>query len=299
MECVAVGNLKMMVIANPLAGSRGARWRGLDPEKVLRPLFPGAELYFTKGEGDATLAARQAAQDGYDLVVAAGGDGTVNEVANGLALSETQMGLFPLGTENVLAKERHIPKNFEKAAALILRTKPRLMDLGKIADRYFVCFAGIGFDAHVVEKVRPGMKARLGSVAYMVTAVEHFFKYNETRRHFRIEIDDEVIEAESWQILMGNIQTYGGGLRATPRASMHDGLLDMVILPRTDLPGMLHQVAAAATGAHLKIANVRYYQGRRFRFECSEPVSYQIDGDLGGQAPLEVELIPKALLVRF
>ena len=294
-------SIKTLVIANPMAGSRGARWSGKKkPESVLRPLFPEADLYFTEAEGDATRAAREASQSGYQLVIAAGGDGTVNEVANGLVHSETQMGLFPLGTENVLAKERHIPADFEKAAALIRKTQPRRMDLGRINDRYFVCFAGIGFDAHVVEHVRPALKRRLGSVAYMTTAMERFFKFNEIKRKFTIEIDEETLEIESWQILLGNIQNYGGGLNIAPRASMHDGLLDMIVLPRTDLPGMIHQVVSAATGAHLKIPQVRYYQGRKFRFQCSHSVGFQYDGDLGGNAnPIEAEVLPQALWVRF
>jgi diacylglycerol kinase (ATP) len=290
---------KTLVIANPLAGSRGARWRGQKPETVLRPLFPRAELYFTKAGGEATEVARQAAADGFELVVAAGGDGTVNEVANGLAGTETQMGLFPLGTENVLAKERHIPPQFDKAVALLQRTQPRQIDLGLIGDRYFVCFAGIGFDAHVCERVKPSHKARLGSMAYVTTAMEHYFRYNETKRLFKIQVDDEFLEVESWQILFGNIQCYGGGLKATPRASMHDGLIDMLIMPRTDLPGMVKQVVAAATGNHLKLPEVRYYQARKIHVECSVPTSFQYDGDLGGSTPITVEVAPKALWARF
>lgn len=291
--------IKTMVIANPLAGSRGARWRRKTPASVLAPLFPDAELYFTTCAGDATRVAQEAAREGYGLVVAAGGDGTVNEVANGLVHTDSQMAIFPLGTENVLAKERHIPAKFEKAAAFIRRTKPRQMDLGKIGDRYFVCFAGIGFDALVVEKVKQELKARFGPVAYMLTAMEQFFKYNEVKRRFRITVDDEILEVDSWQVLIGNIQTYGGGLKIWPRASMHDGLLDLVVLPRADIPGMLHQVVSAATGAHLKIPEVRYYQGRKFQIECDTPVSFECDGDLGGLTPFSVELVPKALWVRF
>ena len=291
--------VKTLVVANPLAGSRGRRWRGQHPESVLKPLFPDADLYFTQGPGDATRAARQACADGYQLVIAAGGDGTVNEVANGLALTQTEMAVFPLGTENVLAKERHLPRKWDKAAEFIKKTKPRLMDLCRIGERYFVCFAGIGFDALVVEKVKQNIKARIGSAAYMLAGLQHFLKYNETRRRFRITIDEEIIEVESWQIFLGNIRTYGGGLKVWPRASMHDGLLDMVVLPCTDLPGMTHQIVSAATGAHLKIPDVRYYQGRRFHFECDTPVSFQCDGDFGGVTPFSVELVPQALWVRF
>lgn len=291
--------VKTLLIANAMAGSRGARWRGQDPADVLAPLFPGAHIHFTKGAGDATQAARQAAKDGFQLVVAAGGDGTINEVANGLVNTGVEMGLLPLGTENVLSKERHIPVGFEKAAEYARTTKARAVDTGRVGDQHFLCFAGIGFDALVADKVNLELKSRIGALSYVMTSFDLMFKYYEKPRRARITVDGETFEADFWQIVIGNIQTYGGGLRPTPRASMHDGLLDLVVFPRTDLPGILHQVAAAATGAHLKLPDVRYVQGKHFHIECDSDTMVEVDGDMIGTTPIRFEVMPGSLLARF
>lgn len=291
------------MIANPLAGSRGARWRMQDPGTVLTQLCERmnatCELHLTSGPGDATYTARQAGAKGFDVVVAAGGDGTINEVLNGLVGTKTEMGIIPLGTENVLAKERHIPLNLEKACHHVLSTKARAVDVGQIGDRYFLCFAGAGFDALVVEKVNPEVKARLGALAYVMTALDIGFKYQEVSRRLRMLVDGEPHEMDFWQVMIGNIQTYGGGLRVTPRASMHDGLLDLMVLPKTDIPGMIHQVVAAATGAHLNLPDVRYFQGHEFILDSDPPVQVQMDGELIGSTPLKVSVVPGALQARF
>ena len=291
--------MKTLVVANPLAGSRGSRWKGQDPKRVLAPLFPDADLYLTTSEGDGTRAARDAVRGGYQLVIAAGGDGTINEVANGLVGTGVEMGLLPLGTENVLAKERHIPPTLERAAAHVRNTRGRPVDVGRVGERFFLCFAGIGFDAAVVEKVNPEVKARMGALAYVMTALDLMFKYHEKPRHTYITVDGESFETAFWQILLGNIQTFGGGLRPTPRASMHDGLLDLCVFPRAGLPETLHQVVSAATGAHLNIPEVRYVQGRRFRIECDCETLVEVDGDLIGKTPIEMEVVPGGLQARF
>jgi diacylglycerol kinase (ATP) len=287
-----------LVIANPKAGQKG-RLRGKDPARLLRTLLPEAEIHLTRGPDDAQLVATQAAERGIKLVVAAGGDGTINEVVNGLVGSQTSLAILPLGTENVLAKERQIPMNLAKAVNYIRNTKPRPVDVGKIGSRYFLCFAGLGFDAAVVQKVNPDHKGRVGGLAYVMTAMELSLKYHEGNRKVRLTVDGETHLLGFWQILIGNIQTYGGGLRPCPRASMHDGLLDVCVFPKTDLPGILHQVVAAATGAHVNLQDMTYLQGRHFRFECDPPVLSQIDGELGPMSPIDVEVVPGGLWARF
>ena len=288
-----------LIIANPNAGQRGHRTRGKDPRSLFKSLLPEAEVHLTHGPHDACVVARQAAESGIRLVVAAGGDGTINEVVNGLVGTQTALAILPMGTENVLAKERHIPINLPKAVSYIRATKPRTVDVGRIGGRYFLCFVGLGFDAAVVERVKPDVKARMGALAYVMTAMELSFKYHEGNRRVRLTVDGEVHERDFWQIVVGNIQTYGGGLRPCPRASMHDGLLDVVIFPKTDIPGILHQIVAAATGAHVNLPEMAYFQGKHFLFECDPPVMSQFDGELGPGSPLEIEVLPGALWARF
>ena len=292
--------MKTLLIVNPMSGARGQRWKAFDLPGMISSWFPDATLHLTAGANDATEAARHAVAHEFDLVVAAGGDGTINEVVNGLVGSSVQLAILPAGTENVLAKERHIPSSLEKAAAYLKEAPPRKVDVVRCGDRYFLCFAGIGFDALVVDKVQPDQKAKLGAMAYVMTGFEHMFKYQEVTRTATVEVDEQPpLQCSFWQIVAGNIQTYGGGLRPTPRASMHDGLLDVVIWPKADLPGMIHQIVATATGAHLGIADVRYLQGKRIRIHSDPPSLVQVDGDLLGQTPVEFEVIPQALWARF
>lgn len=282
-----------------MSGARGQRWRTQDLPGMVSGWFPGATLHVTQREGCATEAARLARED-FELVVAVGGDGTINEVLNGLVGSQVQLGILPAGTENVLAKERHVPSSLEKAAAYLKQCPPRKADVGKVGNRYFLCFAGIGFDALVVDKVQPDQKAKMGAMAYVMTGFEQMFKYQEVVRTATIQVDDQPpIKKLFWQMVLGNIQSYGGGLKPAPRASMHDGLMDLVVWPRADLPGMIHQIVATATGAHLAIPEVTYLQGQRFWIDSDPPSQIQVDGDLLGVTPVLFEVVPQALWVRF
>lgn len=267
---------------------------------MVQGWFPEAALHLTSGEGDATQAARQAVSDEIDLVVAVGGDGTINEVVNGLVGSSVHLGILPAGTENVLAKERHVPSALEKASLYLKDAPARRADVVKVGGKYFLCFAGIGFDALVVDRIQPEQKAKLGAMAYVMTGFEQMFKYQEVARTATIQVDEAPpLKLDFWQIIVANIQTYGGGLRPAPRASMHDGLLDMVVWPRADLPGMIHQIVATATGAHLGLAEVKYIQGQRIWIDTEPPSLVQIDGELLGFTPVLFEVLPQALWIRF
>lgn len=292
--------MRTLLIVNPMSGARGQRWRSQDLPGMVQSWFPEAALHLTRGEGDATQAARQAVSDEIDLVVAVGGDGTINEVVNGLVGSSVHLGILPAGTENVLAKERHVPSALEKAALYLKDAPARRADVVKVGEKFFLCFAGIGFDALVVDRIQPEQKAKLGAMAYVMTGFEQMFKYQEVARTATIQVDEAPpLKLDFWQIIVANIQTYGGGLRPAPRASMHDGLLDMVVWPRADLPGMIHQIVATATGAHLGLAEVKYIQGQRIWIDTEPPSLVQIDGELLGSTPVLFEVLPQALWIRF
>ncbi len=302
--------MKTLLVVNPMSGARGQRWRNLDLPGTVQGFFPEATLHLTQSENDATEAARFAVAEGFDLVIAVGGDGTINEVMNGLVGSPVQLGILPAGTENVLAKERHIPSSLEKAAQYLREAPPRKADVARVTSGvsetssrrvgHFLCFAGVGFDALIVEKIQPELKARLGAMAYVMTGFDHMFKYQEVNRVATIQVDDQPPQSFAfWQIIIANIQTYGGGLRPAPRASMHDGLLDLILWPRADLAGTIHQVVATATGAHLGLPDVKYIQGQRFWIDTEPASMIQIDGDLLGPTPVLIEVLPQALWTRF
>ena len=180
--------MKALLIINPTAGRR----RGSPLEEIQRGLsqpFVDLAVHLTTGPGDATVAAQQASQDGFDLVVAAGGDGSLNEVANGLVGSDVELGLIPVGTENVLARELGVPLTPTLACQHLLDTLPRKIDVGKVNERYFVCFAGIGFDAHVAHRLTPERKRSMGAAGYVLTSLESLAGYRKEERTVTVVAD--------------------------------------------------------------------------------------------------------------
>lgn len=276
---------------------------GLSPlervERTFREQGIDWNQHLTSGPKEATEVAARAAKSGFDCVVAIGGDGTINEVVNGLANTEVACGVIPLGTENVLAREMGIPYQPERACLHLLESPPRHLDLGVAGDRYFACFAGVGFDAHVAYHLDPKLKASLGSLAYVLTSLEQFQRYQLTPRRVSLWIDGQSIDKEFWILLVGNIQTYGGHLRPAPRAQPDDGLLDLCLFPKTTYAETARQLLASVQGRHLDLPGVLYYQGRSFRIESDPVERIQLDGEAGGTTPVQIDIAPAALLARF
>lgn len=292
--------MKALLIMNPKAG----RKRKISPVEeitaALRQPFIDLSVHLTTAPGDATVAARQAAQDGFELVIAAGGDGSLNEVANGLVGSEVELGLVPVGTENVLARELGIPLNVTNACKHLLDKVPRKIDVGKADDRHFVCFAGIGFDAHVAHNLDPLRKASLGAVAYFLTSFEKIGPYRKSPRNATLKIDGQEITSTFWMMLVGNIQNYGGGLKPAPKALMDDGLLDLCVYPVTGYPATVRQMVSTRGGRHLELPGMLYYQAKRIEIATDPVEQIQLDGDpWTGTTPITIEAVPRSLNVRF
>lgn len=289
----------IIIIANPHAGR--VHSKKIIPvlnqiKTILKPQGP-VELVWTRCKGDATLLAREAAASGAKLVIAAGGDGTLHEVANGLAKTQTPLSLFPLGTENVFAKFVKMPLNVKHAASRVLKGKKQRIDLGKIRDQYFLLFAGIGFDAYVVKKVSSPLKRSFKSMAFVGTALAHFLKKHRQKVNVHLSWDGQEIKASSWLILIGNISRYGWQLSLLPKASPVDGKLDAVIFPSEGFLEATRQVVSVFRGTHLQ--KTGYFQFKKLFIRSDPPVEIQADGELIGTTPCEISVVPKALWVQF
>lgn len=291
--------MKILLIINPSAGRR----RRPPLEEIQRALnqpFIDLSVHLTTAPGDATTAASQAAAQGVDLVAVAGGDGSINEVANGLVGSPCELGVIPVGTENVLAREQGIPLDPTRACRFMLDAPSRWIDLGKANDRYFVCFAGIGFDAHVAHRLSPARKKTWGAAGYFLTSFERIAGYRKAPRVVSVVADEQEITSDYWMILVSNIQNYGGGLRPAPRASLEDALLDLCIYPKVGYPATVWQMLRTAQGRHLALPGMLYLQAKRITLVTDPVEQVQLDGDPWEQTtPLQVEVVPRALKVRF
>lgn len=292
--------MKAKLIINPKAGRRKP-----SPLPEIRRVFEAQNLYKldvheTTGPGDATRVAKQAALDNYDLVIAAGGDGSILEVANGLIHSNTCLGVIPVGTENVLAREMGIPLKPGPACEFMLKAECRTIDTGCIAGQHFVCFAGIGFDAHVVHSLPPERKTRFGALAYILTATQKLHGYRKVPRRAKLTLDGVTQEVEFLILVVSNIRKYGGGMIPAPEAEVDDGLLDICVFPNANYISMMRQMAAIKQGKHTKLKGVGYFQAKTIEIETDISEQIQLDGDAWpSRSPFKIEVVPKSLQVRF
>jgi len=293
-----------MLIFNPAAGWRD--WREDLLEVVGYFAQQGWEITWreTWGPGDATTFAREAVAKGYDVTLAAGGDGTISEVVNGLAGTEVALGVLPIGTGNVCAREMGLPlwgiirRDFlEEAAAALVEGRRRQVDVGRAGQHYFLLWAGVGLDAKVTEAIEPRTRTqkRWGTLAYAVAfaAVARDFKGASAK----ITIDDETFWEQVIFVLVSNAQLYGGIFRLTPQARLDDGLFDVCIFKGYDWSSTLGHATAILTGQYLNGPKVAYYRARRVVVETAVPLPVQLDGDPKAVTPIELEVVPKALTI--
>ncbi|MDE1171814.1 MAG: diacylglycerol kinase family lipid kinase [Verrucomicrobium sp.] len=278
------------IILNPAA--RGERAGQL--EVKLRALAPDADLKRTSASGDARLQAARAVEEGYRVIVAAGGDGTVNEVVNGIdgAHDRVTLGILPVGTVNVFALELGIPNSLEKAWEVVRRGRERRIDLARANGHYFVQLAGIGFDAQVVEKNDWGMKKLLGPLSYVLTAAQMM-----AQKPPRLTVRTETVEHEGAFVLLGNGRYYGGRFSMFPEADMEDGLLDVCVFEQMNPLALARYLQGVATGTHTKMDDVRYFKAARLSVTAEETVPVEVDGEMLGHLPCEFGLAQRALRV--
>jgi len=295
-----------LLVVNPAA-------RGLPP---LRQIREAAEWLRTRGwdvalemtaaPGDATRLARRAAAHGPSVVVACGGDGTIHEVANGLAGSEAVLAAIPGGTANVWAKDAHIPRDPLEAARIIEGGRCRWLDLGliewegrrgrKAERRYFLLMAGVGLDAHVVSRVNQGWKRRLGAAAYVLTGAHEAFLYRSRPVELLLDGRERLSLRLGW-MLAGNTRCYGGVTRITSRALADDGLLDILLFPGYDLLRAAGYGLSILIGQHHRTPAVIYRRAAEIEVAGPSSLPTQADGEFLGYTPLRLRVVPGALQV--
>jgi len=286
--------MRTLIVFNPTAGHAEQLEAELEAAaQVWRQKGWTVELQPTSGPGDGCRLARQAATEGYDLVVAAGGDGTINEVVNGLAGSQTALATLPLGTMNVWARELGLPLQPRAAAQTLCTWSPRPIDLGRAGDRYFLLMAGIGFDAAITANIRPDEKRRLGALAYVVRGIEEVMRIRGTRA--RIWLDGRQIKARVLMIVIGNSQLYGGLVKITHRASIDDGLLDVCVIKGDNGINAIGHLIAILRRRFSLNPDIAYYRAHTIEVVTRPLLPVQVDGDPIGTTPLRFTVVPSAL----
>ncbi|HET6307777.1 MAG TPA: diacylglycerol kinase family protein [Rhodopila sp.] len=277
----------MLIVFNPVAGRRRAHllWRVLD---VLVANGVRLDLAETHRAGHAEVLAREAARRGEEMVVAAGGDGTIAEVANGVMGSATRLGVIPLGTANVLAHELGLPfAPRAVAAALAFGRTCRLwpgLAYGPEGARLFVQMLGVGFDAHVVHNLPFPLKKAFGKGAYVMQSMRELARYRFPP--IRMRIDDTETEAAS--VIISKGQLYGGSFRVAVDAVPNDPGFSVVLFDRAGPGAAMMYGAALPLNLLSRAPGVRHVRARRIEFLQHMAVPAQTDGDRAGSAPLWV-----------
>lgn len=272
--------MRLQLIANPVAG-RGAVASIQQARQRLLDAGHDVELFLTRGRGDAERFAALAATGGFDRIVAAGGDGTVNEVVNGMAADSPPLTILPLGTTNVLALEIGLPRRFEEACDLALHGQPTLIHLGLADQRRFVLMAGVGFDAAVVHGVNLRLKRALGKGAYVASACRCWLR--PANRLVRI-VDDNGQVHQGYGAIISNARCYGGRFTMTPAASLLADSLEVCLILRPGRLALLRAGLALLSGRPLPPPWGRHFQSRRLEVSGAG-VPVQIDGDEAGFLP--------------
>lgn len=283
---------RALIIFNPTAGSRQRR-RLEETMALLRSGGCIPTLIETKESGDAERAARSIAPGAFDVVIAAGGDGTVNEIANGLAKldSPPPIGLIPLGTANVLAAEVGLATTARAAAQAILSGKRRLIRLGLANGRHFVLMASVGLDAQVVEGLDLAFKRRMGRLAYVWDSLVRAVRYDFPP--LSILADGRKFEARMAVVCKG--RCYGGPFVAAPDARLDAPLFYLVLMERGGLISVFRYGLALALGRIGHLADVRVMPARHVVISGTQGAPVQADGDVVARLPVEIGLAPRTL----
>lgn len=252
-----------------------------------------AELTPTAAAGHATELARAAVAAGADLVLVLGGDGTINEVANGLIPSRVPLGILPGGTANVLANELGLGNSLERAIERLGQCVEQRIAVGKLcADsgdaRYFLLMGGVGLDATIVTKVNPGLKARAGKLAYWVAGFGEFFR---TVGQFQIQVGGEARQCGF--VLASRVRNYGGDMEIASEASLLSDDFEVVLFKGSNPLRYAAYMTAVTLRQVKSMPGVRAVRAKRVEF--SGDAHLQIDGEYGGRLPATLEMMPDAL----
>jgi diacylglycerol kinase (ATP) len=314
---------RLTIIANPTAGA--SAMDAVPTAHNRRRVLAGIIRYFRAHgfvvevdlEPDSVAiekCAMKAAQSDAAIVVAAGGDGTINAVANGLMRARAArenhdtalpaLGVLPLGTGNVFAFNLGIPREWQEACRVICEGSTRVIDVGlarstrnaKPKTRHFLLMAGIGYDAKVIEATSLRMKYVLRDFAYVLKTLENVVRHQGTQMTLHFS-DKKMYANLAWLVMVGNAASYAWNIKVTPHAEIDDGLLDVCLVPFENKFISVQQALQVLTGQHIERGIAQYWQVESLRVESSPNVPIQLDGDEWASTPVELSVIPAALRV--
>jgi YegS/Rv2252/BmrU family lipid kinase len=279
-----------LIILNPAAHSERAQRKRAQVEALAR----GCVVFATTCAGEAEAIARRGTKEGFEKIVAAGGDGTINEVVNGLAGTNTMLGLLPIGTMNVFATELGLPVNdLELCWNIIQSDSTRVVDLARANEKFFVQLAGVGLDAQVVKETSAQFKRNFGPLSYLISAAH--IAARKPPRLF-IHTEDAQIKEGSF-VLIGNGRLYGGRFPFFKHAVLDDGKLDVVVFKSLGYLEIIKYLQDVFFSSDIRVPEIECFQTTRLRVESDQAVPVELDGELVGNCPVEFSIQERSLRV--
>jgi YegS/Rv2252/BmrU family lipid kinase len=291
--------VSVAIIINPISGGArpgAARTRAQIAIDAVERHGDRPEVFVTERAGHARELAQSAVDRGMRLVLAWGGDGTINEVASALVFGDVPLGIIPAGSGNGLATELGVDRRPSRAIASALAAEPRLIDAGQIDSRYFFNVAGIGFDAHVAALFNRPENTRRGPRGYVALTARTLFNYQP--RDYTITVDGDPRQVRALLIVMANGTEFGNRVLIARGARVDDGVLDAVVVEERSRVRTLCRVPWLVTRSIHRVPAWSTRPGRRIVVECGKPMTYHVDGEpVEGGARLEGRIHPGALRV--
>lgn len=284
-------------ICNPTAGHGRGKKIGMEIEKRLLAMHYPCHLEMTAGPGHATELAHAAACAGAETVLAIGGDGTAAEVARGLIGASTALGIIPAGTGNDFIKTLRLPRDPFQALDFVLNHKPRPTDVGQANDRLFLNEIGTGFDVMVLDYSMKAKRFCSGLLPYLYGVLQTMYRFRGIHLTYAAD-GGELITEDVFVIAVANGGTIGGGIVIAPDAQADDGLLDMVVVRQVRPRDLLSRLIGLMRGKILSFPETHFVRAKRVFFSADN-MRVDVDGEVSDEKSMEVQILPKALLIHW
>jgi YegS/Rv2252/BmrU family lipid kinase len=296
-----------LAIVNPVSGANKNQRKS---RKIINHLVNqgfNLEVKLTYDRGSAIHIAKESIEDGFRNIIVIGGDGTLNEVVNGIFLqqkvktTDIKIGMFSLGTGNDFIRTFQIPKDYEAATEILMQGKMRTIDTGMVRYhvdgsphvRYFVNVLGMAFDGAVTESAN-STKGAIGKLTYLKSVVATLFKYEPTK--MKVEVDDKLVADEViFCMNVGNCKYSGGGMRMVPDAVPDDGLFDITVLKPLSNYTALTNLYRLFNGSIYKLNEATHIRGKKIKVTSEPKIYAEAEGEYLGDSPFEIEMIPASI----
>lgn len=287
---------KILLIINPNAGSGLGNSYIPKIKKFFNKKNIKLDIFETKAPKQAIKKAKQC-KNKYNIIIAAGGDGTVNEVVNGMVCGKAALGIISLGTANALATEFKIPRDVKEACKFIANKKPKRIDVGKVNSHYFLLCCGVGFDAKVVKDVDLRFKQQTGTLLFHLNVIKNLFTYDMPK--LRIIIDGKI--TNGYTVIVQNSRHYGGRYVLLEQAKIDDGLLDIMVIEKNSPFVVLQAILSGIfLGKLISFDDISIYKGKKIEIRPVDKEAYvHTDAELIGKAPVKIRVLPKKLGVIY